>query len=78
MMGKIVVWIIIVFAILFGLRLVNAAKARRRSDRTRRGGTPPAEPMVRCVRCGVFLPRGDATPAPGGFSCGDARCVERR
>ena len=78
MMGKIVFWILVVFAVLFVLRLLNAAKAKRRADLARRGGTSPAEPMVRCVRCGVFLPRAEATPAPGGFSCGDARCAQCR
>ena len=78
MMGKIVFWIVVVFAVMFVLRLVNVAKARRRADLARRGGTPPAEPMVRCVRCGVYLPRADATPAPGGFTCGDAECAKRR
>jgi hypothetical protein len=77
-MGKIIFWIVIVFVVLFGLRLLNVAKARRRTDSERRGGKPPAEPMVRCVRCGVFLPRADAKPAPGGFCCGDASCAQRR
>jgi hypothetical protein len=77
-MGKIIFWIVIVFVVLFGLRLLNAAKAKRRADVARRSGTSPAEPMVRCVRCGVFLPRADAKPAPGGFCCGDASCAQRR
>ena len=76
-MAKIVFWIVLVFAVLLGLRLVNAAKAKRRADLARRSGTAPAEQMVRCERCGVFLPRADAAPAPGGFVCGDARCAGR-
>jgi uncharacterized protein len=76
-MGKIILWIVVVFAVLFALRLVNAAKAKHRADLARRGGTTQAEPMVRCARCGVFLPRADALPAPGGFTCGDARCARR-
>ena len=77
-MGKIVFWIVVVFALLFGLRLVNAAKAKRRADLARRSGTPPVESMVRCARCGVFLPQADATPVPGGFRCGDPVCGKRR
>ena len=77
-MGKVVFWIVVVFAVLFGLRLLNAAKAKRRADLARRGGTAAAEPMVRCARCGVFLPRADATPVPDGFSCSDAGCAQRR
>lgn len=78
MMGKVILWIVIVFAVLFGLRLLNAAKAKRRADVARRRGTSPAEPMVRCVRCGVFLPSADAKQAPGGFCCDDEGCAQRR
>ena len=77
-MGKVILWIVVVFAALFGLRLLNAAKAKRRADLARRVDTPAAEPMVRCVRCGVFLPRADATPAADGFGCGDPGCAQRR
>ncbi len=48
-MGKIVLWIVVVFVVLFALRLINAGKARRRADAARRGGTPPDVPMVRCA-----------------------------
>jgi hypothetical protein len=78
MMGKIVFWLVVVFAVLFWLRLLNAAKAKRRSDASRRRDAMPGEPMVRCVRCGTFLPRADARMAPGGFSCGDTGCGRRR
>jgi len=79
-MSKIIFWIVIVFVVLFGLRLLNVAKAkaRRRSDAERQGGKPPAEAMVRCARCGVFLPRADARPAGDGFRCGDPGCAQRR
>ncbi|HEX7327227.1 MAG TPA: hypothetical protein VF428_01655 [Casimicrobiaceae bacterium] len=30
--------------------------------------------MVRCVGCGVFLPRAEAVATPRGPTCGDARC----
>jgi hypothetical protein len=78
-MGKVIFWIVVVFVALFGLRLVNAAKAKRRAGPAARGPArvPVAEPMVRCLRCGVFLPRADATPVSGGYTCGDARCVPR-
>jgi len=78
-MGKVIFWIVLVFGVLFGLRLVNAAKARRRADAARRGApaeSPAAEPMVRCARCGVYLPRADAKPVAGGFHCGDAKCTQ--
>jgi len=80
-MGKAILWIVLVFVVLFGLRLLNASKARRRAEAARRSadaGAPRADIMVRCVRCGVFLPRADAKPAPGGHACADPRCAEHR
>ena len=59
---KYLLWIIVVFAILLGLRLLNVGKAKRRAEAERRSeGAPMQETMVRCVRCGVYLPRAEAT-----------------
>jgi hypothetical protein len=33
--------------------------------------------MVRCVRCGVFLPRAEATQRSGEYVCADGQCVKR-
>ena len=78
-MGKIIVWIVVVFVILFVLRLVTAGKARRTADR--RAQAPEEKmatgTMVRCAECGVFLPKADALPSPKGFRCGDAACARR-
>jgi hypothetical protein len=65
--------------VLFLLRLLNAGKAKRRADATRESSkaAPPPDTMVRCVRCGVYLPRADARPGPAGMTCGDPGCVER-
>ena len=49
-MGKVIFWIVLIFGVLFGLRLYNAAKARRRADLARRGEapkTPAAEAIAR-------------------------------
>ncbi len=78
-MGKVIIWIVVVFVILFVLRLVNAGKARRSENRR----APASEEkkatgtMVRCAECGVFLPKADALPSPKGFRCGDAACAQR-
>ena len=80
-MGKILVWIVVVFVVLFALRLVNVAAARRRrGDAPGKGGNagPVRVTMVRCARCGVFLPQADAKRAAEGFVCGDANCASRR
>ena len=75
-MGKIIFWLVVVFAILFVLRLVNSAKSRSRGGR----GKPaqPPSPMVRCVECGVYLPQADARPVPQGYHCGQVNCAQQR
>jgi hypothetical protein len=80
-MGKVIFWLVLVFAVLFALRLYNSAKARARAENARedaeRKARAPA-PMVRCVNCGVFIPKSDALPAPGGYRCGEPGCTARR
>ena len=77
---KIVLWIVVVLAVLVGLRLLNTGKARRRANAARESARQAMEAttMVRCVRCGVFLPRADAKPGPAGLTCGDPGCAHNR
>lgn len=78
-MGKVVFWIVIVFVVLLGLRILNLAGAKRRtreSGKARPGA--PEETMVRCASCGVYLPRADALPSGNGYLCGDPGCSPRR
>jgi hypothetical protein len=79
-MTKILIWIGVIIVLLFGLRLLNVAKAKRRSGTAGRrpASAPPAETMIRCVRCGVYLPQQDAAPGPLGLTCGDPACTKRR
>jgi uncharacterized protein len=74
-MAKIILWIVIVFAVLFVLRLLNAEKGKRRARAARASAMTDA--MVRCVHCGVYLPRADAKPGPAGLTCGDPACLSR-
>jgi hypothetical protein len=74
-MGKIIFWLVVVFAILFVLRLVNVAKSRG-AGRAGKSKTPPPAAMVRCVECGVYLPQADARPVPKGFHCGQVNCSQ--
>jgi uncharacterized protein len=78
-MAKVVAWLVLIFVVLLALRMINARKARSRTGGA--AGAPPAEipaqPMVRCARCGVFLPRSDASPVGGGFACADSECAKR-
>jgi len=79
-MGKLIFWIVVVFVALFALRLVNVGKAKRRARDADAGkrAAKPDESMVRCEKCGVFLPQGDARPVAGGYVCGDPACATRR
>jgi hypothetical protein len=75
-MAKLLIWIGVVVVVLLGLRLLNVAKASRHGESAHRA-TPPAESMVRCVRCGVFLPTAEAKPGPDGMTCGEPGCGQR-
>ena len=73
-MGKIIFWVVVIFAVLFALRMWNVAKARSRQ--TRKPPEPAASnSMVQCVQCGVFLPQPDARMAPDGYHCADPACA---
>ncbi len=79
-MGRILVWIVVAFVALFALRLFNAAQLRkRRESEPRRGST--GVPMVQCARCGVYLPRADAsadaTADGAAYRCAEG-CAPRR
>lgn len=71
-MGKVIFWIVVVFVVLFALRLYNAAQAKKRRENDAAQGV--AGPMVRCEKCGVFLPRVDAVKAGTGFRCREPSC----
>jgi hypothetical protein len=73
-MGKIIVWIIVIFVILFALRMWNTAKAKSRASA--RKPAADAQSMVRCVRCGTFLPKPEATSTPEGYRCSDPACAK--
>ena len=77
-MGKMIMWLVIVFAVLFVLRMINVAAAARK--RRESAPPPPGEAkalMVKCVECGVYLPQGEARRGPRGPCCGDDACRER-
>lgn len=76
-MGKIIAWLVLIFIVLLALRLVNQRKARKQQRAAGAAGGTEVEPMVRCTRCGVFLPRADATKRAGEYACPDGQCVKR-
>jgi len=77
---KLLLWIVLIGIALLALRLVNvaAAKRRRQADESASTQRARAANMVRCVRCGVYVPSADAKPGPNGLTCGEPACLERR
>ena len=74
-MTKIIAWLILIFLVLFALRMINIRNARARRNAARDAAAKPAaEPMVRCVRCGVYLPRTEAREISGGYACSSGAC----
>ena len=74
-MTKIIAWLILIFLVLFALRMINVRNARARRNAARDpAAKPAAEPMVRCVRCGVYLPRTEAREISGGYACAVGGC----
>lgn len=74
-MGKFIFWMIVVFAVLFCLRMYNVAQQKKRE---RRDAPPPSgsgESMVRCANCGIFLPRSEALLIGGKVRCRDKGCA---
>ena len=77
-MAKIVAWLILIFVVLFALRLIGLRNARlRRSAQAGSAAAPAAEPMVRCQRCGVFLPRKEARAVGDGYACATGSCASK-
>ena len=69
---KIIAWLILIFVVLLALRMINVRNARTRRNAARDAAAKPAaEPMVRCVRCGVYLPRTEAREISGGYACAE-------
>ena len=75
-MGKFIFWIIVIFGVLLCLRLYNVSQQKRakKAAAPGPGEAKPAEPMVRCTRCGIYLPRSEAQLVDGAVRCRDAGC----
>jgi len=90
--GKIIFWIIVFFLVLLALRLVSVHKTRqdakqRRDDEDAKTGTrargkrddvPVQESMIKCTRCGVFVPKSTAVMTASGMACNDSACSHRQ
>lgn len=72
-MAKIIAWLILIFLVLFALRMINLRNARTRR-KAAEGARAAIEPMVRCSRCGVYLPRAEARKLGDGYACAAGGC----
>ena len=75
-MGKLIFWMVVFFAVLLVLRLINVANSRKPDRKTAQ--KPRVGAMIQCVDCGVYLPSADAKRGERGALCGDPQCVKRR
>jgi hypothetical protein len=77
-MAKIIAWLIVIFVVLFALRMINFRNARAQRAKQQADAAPTGrkgtEVMVRCVRCGVYLPRAEAQSVSGGYACAAGEC----
>jgi uncharacterized protein len=72
-MSKIISWLVLIFVVLLALRVIamRKASARRKSARAT-SSQLSGEPMVRCARCGVYLPRAEAKQMSDSYVCATA------
>ena len=81
-MSKLIFWIVVVFAVLFALRLINTAKAKTRADDAGRaardaGAAGRGDGALRALRR-VPAARRRHGRSPTGLTCGDADCARQR
>ena len=74
-MGKVLFWIVVLFVVLFAIRMIGIAQAKKRRERDAAAGV--AGPMVRCKTCGVYLPRAEAVKIGDAFHCNDQACLPK-
>ena len=70
-MGK---YLLLIGGALLVYWIVRASLSRRKRELTQGQQKTVAEDMVRCMECGVHLPRGESLTVRGKFYC----CVEHQ
>jgi uncharacterized paraquat-inducible protein A len=76
-MGKLIFWLVVIFAVLLVLRMINVANNRSRNNQARSQQPQRDTAMIRCVECGVYLPSAEVKQGPRGPLCGDPKCAQR-
>ena len=71
-MGRLIVFIVIVVAVVWLVkRALRAAESKGAGETSAPKEPPQSEELVRCARCGVLLPRGEARMANGVLYCSE-------
>jgi len=76
-MAKIIVWLVVILVVMLALRIVNVRNARRRAreQTSQPAAAKGGEPMVRCIRCGTYLPQAEARSVRDGYACIAGECA---
>ena len=67
-------YLLLLTAVLLCCFLVRASLRRKREERSRKADVAKPEDMVRCVQCGIHLPRGESLMVRGQTFC----CAEHQ
>lgn len=67
---RLLFWVLLGVLVVVAVRRLGQSGARGAAPSA--GGAPPPEDMVRCIRCGLNLPRSDAIPVDREWAC----CIE--
>jgi uncharacterized protein len=70
-LGKILLFLVVLFVALFALRLVSP-RTRLKKSSNQQASTQdrlPVEPMVACATCGALVPKSEAVLAQGKEYC---------
>ena len=68
-MGRLIVVVVLVVLAVWLIR--RALRASRPEVKIKESAPPVQQDLVRCARCGVHLPRGEARQAEGLLYCGE-------
>jgi uncharacterized protein len=70
-MGRLLVLIVIIVAAVWLVRRALPAAQAKRSPEESPPEKPASQELVRCARCALLLPRGEARMAGGAIYCSD-------
>ena len=71
-MGKLLSWVVLALLVWVAWRLIVIVRRRSEAQRSLPDAAATMEPMVRCDRCGVHVPRSEAIEAGGRHYCSES------